>query len=480
MAQKEEPVMSRMRIVIISLAALVALGIVIAVLSFTGGDTAPSPTPPPIIDDEERFDLLRINIYDVRNVSFSREGASYTITSSGEALTLAASRALFPFNDSEVFSLFRSATWIPQVRRVAENADDDTIAEFGLADPLITWRITLNDGSVVEAALSDRLLARYIRIIGERDIYILSDLQADRLSRPIEELYDLSFLPHYIETATEEDPTWGWFMRAAVTTSERTIEIRRRGERFASGYRMFEPVETILNERTAIDSFLEPLTTINPTELIEISPSDLSKYGLDSPVRLELADEVGWSGTLLIGNRNEQDDGRYVMIEGANAVLLDRTGNYVFAETPYFRLRLNLIWVHDINDVRHVDYHLDDNVVRRLEFTHGDSNQDMRAQLDGRELTDHDARQIYSSVLSIIMDGETTAGIPNRTADYKFVITLLDGEAHTLELFALNERQYLIVLNDINQQLITFRTTLINNLLSKFELLDQGIELPFT
>jgi hypothetical protein len=243
---------------------------------------------------------------------------------------------------------------------------------------------------------------------------------------------------------------------------------------------MFLPVETILNERTAIDSFLEPITTINPTELVEINPSDLSIYGLDNPVRLELEDEVGWSGTLLIGGRNEQDEGRYVMIEGANAVLLDRTGNYVFIDTPYFRLRLNLVWVHDINDVRSVDYHLDNNIVRRLELTHGDTNQDMRARMDGKELSDHNARQIYSSVLSIIMDGETTADTPSKPPDYKFVINLLDGETHTLELFALNERQYLIVLNGINQQLITFRTTLINNLLGKFELLDQGVELPFT
>jgi len=474
--------MSRTRIIIISLVALGVLGIIVTALSLTGGDVPPTPTPLPIVDNEERFNLLRYTASQIKNVTFSRDGSSYTIARDPDdgLLTMTASRALFPFQYAEVSSLLNSAIWIMQLRRVAENADDETLDEFGLADPLVTWRITLNDGNVIQVALSDRLLARYIHIVGERDIYILSDSHADRLSRPIEELYDLSFLPHYIDITTEDDPTWGWFTRAAVSTPERTIEIRRRGERFASGYQMYLPVETLLNENTVTSGFLAPLTTINPTELVEANPSDLSKYGLDNPVRLELADEMGWSGTLLIGNRNEIDEGQYVMIEGANAVLLDKTGNYVFTETPYFRLRINLLWVYDINDVRSVDYHLDNNVVRRLEFTHGETNQDMRAWMDGTELTDHDARNIYSSVLAIIMDGETTADIPNKPPDYKFVITLLDGEAHTLELFALNERQYLMVLNGINQQLITLRTTLVNALLSKFDLLDQGIELPFT
>jgi hypothetical protein len=473
--------MSRSRILILSLAALGVLGIIVLVFSFAGGEPAPSPTPPRIIDNEERFSLMSYVIADINSVVFSRAGSSYTITPSsiGE-LSMTASRAVFPFQQNEVLSLFRSATWIMRLRRVAENADDATIAEFGLAEPFMTWRITHNNGDVIEVALSDQLLARYIRIVGERDIYILGDEQADILSRPIEDIYDLSFLPYYIEPATEDEPTWGFFLSAAITSEERTIEIRRRREEFSSGYQMYLPVETNLNDNTALNGFFIPITTINPTEIVEIHPSDLSKYGLDNPFRLELTDEIGWSGTLLIGKRDELDEGQYVMIEGANAVLLDRTGNYVFTETPYFRLRINIVWVFDINLVKSVDYHLENNVVRRLTFTHGDTNQDMRAWFDDKELSEHDARNIYSSVLSVMMDGETSADIPDKPPEYKFVITLLDGEVHTLELFALNERQYLMVLNGVNQQLITFRTTLVSNLLSKIDMLDQGIELPFT
>ncbi|MCL1819175.1 MAG: DUF4340 domain-containing protein [Oscillospiraceae bacterium] len=466
--------MPRSRILILSVAALLLLGGLIALLALMG-EPEPETTPE---TEEELFDIINFSFSEVRSVAFtSADFPPYTITRGGDTgeLSVAASRALFPFNVNAVSYQFADAISAKKLKRVAENADDRTLEDYDLADPPVKWRVTLNDGSSVEIGLSGALLSRYVRVMDKNDVYIMDTRQAERLSRSPEDLYNVSFLPDYITPANDDNQTWYYFSRMAVTAQD-TIELSFVGEIENGFLKMTLPVESDLNSYAAQQAFMIPLTTISPSEIIEINPVDLAQYGLDNPVRVELEDHEDWSGVLLVGKRDTENTGRYVMAEGINAVLLDRDGDYSFVDVSYHHLRSSMLWeLIIIDDVSHVDCYLE-GIHRLIKYEHSDD--ELRAWIDGKELEELNGRRIYSSILSVFINGSTDADIPSTPSDYKFVITLLDGTSRTMELYAINERQYLIVYNGENTGYIAYKSSVYDSILSKFELLDKGEDLP--
>jgi hypothetical protein len=221
---------------------------------------------------------------------------------------------------------------------------------------------------------------------------------------------------------------------------------------------------------------LEPINII-PNSVEAVHPDDLSPYGLDSPVRLTVTDEEGWSGTLLIGRYDPEREGMYVMIEGIDAVLFHDTAEYSFLRVGYSQLRSSILWLRHINTVYSITYELED-VTRVLRIEHGEGNF-LRGWLDGEEILEDNARRLFSATQLLTHDGGTDAEIPQGAEPaYRFTYELTDGETDTMELYSINDTQYLVVRNGENQEVFITRMTLRHILLSRFELLDRGEDLP--
>jgi len=211
-----------------------------------------------------------------------------------------------------------------------------------------------------------------------------------------------------------------------------------------------------------------------PDRVITESPADLSGYGLDSPYRLTLSTPE-WTGTVLIGNRSAQHGGQYIMIEGVDAVLLDRTGDYSFINTDATQLRTRIIWLHNITGVSSVTYVLDGNT-RILELVHG-SEGSLSGRLDEVELSEVNTRRLFMYTLSISQTGGINTAIPSGAPDYSITIQFNDGSSDIIELYSLNDAQFLIVHNGENTGFYITRMTLQQNLLNRFEILDRGEDL---
>ncbi|MDR2568971.1 MAG: hypothetical protein LBD23_01570, partial [Oscillospiraceae bacterium] len=190
------------------------------------------------------------------------------------------------------------------------------------------------------------------------------------------------------------------------------------------------------------------------------------------------SDEV-WSGTLLIGDRNAERGGRYVMIEGYDAVLFDTQGDYSFLNVRLSQLRSRLIWLHSIDNVSSVRYDLD-GVTRTLRISHPENDDEtIQGWLDDVELNVTNTRRLYVGSLMINQDGETSEPIPTDILpQYRITMNFIDGGSEMLELFQISESQFLITHNGISTGFFMTRMALQQGLLDRFDIIDAGGEIP--
>jgi len=128
-----------------------------------------------------------------------------------------------------------------------------------------------------------------------------------------------------------------------------------------------------------------------------------------------------------------------------------------------------------IDTVSSITYDLD-GVTRVLHLEH--DGEVPKGRLDGAELSADNVSRLYSATLSLTHDGGTETDIPPDGPAYRFSMELTDGGSDTMELYSINDTQYLIVRNGENQRLFITRMTLRHILLSCFETLDRGEDLP--
>ncbi|MCL1806372.1 MAG: DUF4340 domain-containing protein [Oscillospiraceae bacterium] len=418
-------------------------------------------------------------------------GSAFTILydpASGE-YELDTPNAVFPVRQSSLYLTHYYATWLTSLTCVTENADDQQLALFGLDDPMLTWSVKLPDGTSAEFALGGEQAAgngsRYARRQNSREVFLLTSTQSDVLTRSLEDLYDLTFFPGH-----EEEGAWLFIQNVTIGKKDGSvIELNKRSdeelaaaELGSSRYRLMQPVVSETQEYNIEVLVMVPITTIVPESIEELHPADLSLYGLDAPDTLTYIEEDGESKTLLIGRADPERGGRYVMIEGHDAVLFDPNGDYRFLGTEATELRTRQIWLNNIKTVDSVDFHLE-GVSRKLTFEHTFDDEDedfheLRGWFDGLELSENNARRLYLAALRIMATGGTDAAVPAAAPDFTITMNFTEGGSDTMELYQLGGAQYLIVLNGVNQQFYISRMNLQNDFLGRIDMLDRGEDLP--
>jgi len=440
---------------------------------------------PRVLIDEPNGTILEITFTPLDGAEFTIRRNENGNEDIGE-FELIAEDAIFSGSLPLMRAIFSNASGLSNLTLVTENADDSQLALFGLDEPIMTWVVTLLDGTTIELMLGDMQVigdGRYARLSNSREVLLLNARQSTLLTHQVEDLYDLSFFPY--PPSTNEMPTWTLIDHFLLETNENTIEVSRVVEdetadiddmMFASLFEVLQPYVGSANSHNVSTILFEPVTNMMPNRVIEARPSDLSIYGLDNPVRLTVATEE-WSGTMLIGNRSTEFDGQYVMIEGYDAVLLDPHSSYSFLTVTPSHLLDRLMWLHPIDQVDYVTFEIE-GVTRILSFEHDDEDNSLEALLDGEYISERNARRLYVGALSIMFDDSTQEPIPNISPEYRISIRLLDGTIDVMELYRLNETQFLIVINGESTGFFITRLSLHQNFLSRFEVLDAGGDIP--
>jgi len=483
--------MSRRNIILIVIAAvLLTTGILIMTLS-PRSDPEPGITEPP----QQGLgigNLINATLLEADSVEMMPLNSTpYTIQidrSETEYLKfdLIAEDPIFLGMQQIMYAVFSQATTLMHLPKVTENADDEQLALYGLDTPVLTWRVNLSDGTSEEFALGLRLATgagNYIHATDSRDIYMLENVAVSLLLMDIEDIYDIFFFP--LPPSGDEFETWELIDNLILERpGKETIELRRRSMDewldLPLGFTRYEishPFEGEGNEVLIKSVITEPVTHLIPENVISVRAPDLSTYGLDRPARLTLTVH-DWEGTLLIGDRSTEHNGRYVMIEGHDAVLLDPHGDYSFLDVDPMQFRSQMTWVHMIEEVSSVIFNLD-GVVRNLTIEHPDSeDDDLNGWLDDKEIGNLNTRRLYASVMSIPPSGGSGETIPDETPAYSITMNFATGGSQTMKFYSISESAYLMVLDGESLNAFTTRLQIQMNLLSQFEILDAGGELP--
>jgi len=386
-----------------------------------------------------------------------------------------------------MYTIFSQAITLVHLQPITENANDDQLALYGFNDPVLTWRVNFSNGTSAEFALGSRLAAgtgNYVRNTADRDVFVLDSAAVNILLIDVEYIFDIFFFP--FPPSDERYETWSMIDYLRLERpGEATIEmIRRSLDEWLdlpvghTRYRISQPFTAEGNEQVIRNILMEPVTHITPERILEVKAPDLSIYGLDKPSRLTISAE-GWKGTLLIGNRSTEHRGRYVMIEGNDAVLLDPHGDYSFLELDPAQLRTQLTWMHNIDTVSSVVFELE-GVIRTLNIDHPASTAggNLNGRLDDKEIGETNTRRLFASAMSVPSSGGTDTPIPNKTPDYRMTMNFIAGGSQTMEFYGINESEYLMVLDGISLEVFTTRLQIQINLLEKFDILDADEDLP--
>jgi len=476
-------------IIIISVALIFATGILV-LFHLPENDAQPESTArPPVI--REIGTLIRASHTDVDSVEIKLPGRpSYTLRLDHSdpddyKIELISDDALFPGMEPVMFAIFSHAISVMHLTRVTEDATDEQLELYGLAEPLIEWRVNFLDGNFFEFAIGYRLAAgsgNYVRDKDSRDVYILDETAVNFLSFDINDIYDIFFFPY--PPSDEEFRTWQFIQHVLLERpGNDTIEIKKRTEEewFESAYgvsrfKLLQPVVDECNDILVESVLMEVITHIIPERIISIRPVDLSPYGLDDPFRLTVSTE-SWTGTVLIGNSSRDYRGRYVMLEGHDAVLLDPHGDYSFLGLEYSQIRTQLTWLNIIDNVSSLVFDLG-GVSRSLLINHPASEDDeLSGSLDGAVLSERNTRRLYASAMSIPVSGSFEGLVPDVSPVYTFTMFFINGGSQSLEFYPITDSQFLMVLDGTSLGVYTTRLQIQLNLLDRFDTLDAGGDL---
>jgi len=476
----------------------VLIALIIAVVTLSAGivllfllpesEPEPEPSVPQPTPSGTVADLIYESPDEISSISFiPREGAQYTLRLDPLSgyVEMDADNAVFPGIQPVLQAVFITTTSLININMVTDAADDEMLALFGFDEPEMTIHIERSDGTSVDLLIGASQAAgqgRYARTQNSREVFLLDERRNLLLTQQLDDLYDTSFFP--FELFPDEESVIFTIEHILLENGNDIIEVqKRRDEDFegtplgSSRFHILQPFIGEGNDHNIQTLLLENIARIHPDSVEKAFPSDLSVYGLHEPTRLTISVE-NWSRTLLIGSRDPEGEGRYVMIEGYDAVLLDTNGDYSFLNVSPTQLRTALIWLHNIDTVSSIRFDLDGET-RILRIEHNADYSSLQGWLDDKEISENNVRKLYIAALMITINGETDEPMPtDEFPVYTVTMYFADGGVDSVELFQLTDSQLLIAHDRASTGFFITRMALQQALLSRFEILDAGEELP--
>ncbi len=413
--------------------------------------------------DSMKFEFADGYSYEVK-LSRSIADTGYTVTS--YAVTGKGEYAY----DTTAFSNLIAATCSITSANTAVEAPED-LSVYGLAEPAVRVTYTDLDGGQSVVLVGDQApvgSSYYAMVEGGDRVYVIGSYNADYLLKKDMAYRDLT-ITSYEDPAAELD-------RICITrTPEEVIEVRRQtpeelAERglFATTFQIKQPYDLGVNGVYLEEYVLNHLLSINAVQVLIDRPEDFSAYGLaeeQDPVCIELDNADGTSRRIYLGHVAE-DGTVYVRLSGVTSVYTCNPEDFSFINVTYGDLMDFALWTYMINDVKSVEMELDgeSHILELANVT----DESLDAWLDGEEISEVNARMLYTRVLQIYSYDVLPEGAEPGEVVYSFRINFLDGTDSTLEFARIGERSFAVSRDGRELGLYTR--------IASFQSVEQGIE----
>ena len=469
---------------VIAAAAVLLVGALYVILLNVKPEEEPIPSPSPA---EEKKSLVNLERSAVDRVVVTQpDGTQFSVYNDADKARVAPVRQGFSYALSEVGTLYAAVLKLDADRLVSEKPSAVELMEMGFDSGSLVCRLYEKSGGTTTLTLGKLNVTGsgyYVRLNDEEAVYLISKYRGDTMSRPEHVYRDYLFLPAY--DAEQDYATL--FTSLSWSYQDRPVEIEKRPAEEVdplvdfNQYRILQPFEAECDDEFLIEKIVNTIKTIRPSQLVEDDPQDLAVYGLEDPLHLTLTDENGWSGTLLIGGRDEASGGRYVMHPGVPSVLLDTLCDYSFLDIAPHRMRGPNLFIHSIKNVTKVEAVFTDKT-RVLEIDDRAETDDQEASfsalLDGEEVEETNARRLFLRMIGVKIEAEIPENAVLGERKLRVVFHMRDGDMHTLELFAINERHMAVVVDGESTGFYA-NVRILNIIAEGFAIQDAGGDIPF-
>lgn len=318
----------------------------------------------------------------------------------------------------------------------------------------------------------------YAMLDGDDTVYVIGYSDADYL---VMKDYDYRVLT----LLTIEDYANG-IQSVGITHGDEELLVARAPDEekaaleYATTYRIYEPALVNCNTYYLENKVLQYLTSISALSVVEDYPQDLADYGLsaaDSPLEVAIETIDGTVTRFTLSNTPNEDGSVYGKVSGQTSIYTFDPAVFAFASVTYDQILDMTIWTCEFNGLDRVELILGDEVHTLKITDNGDETYTTR--LDNLDILESDARMLYVRILQIYIDDITREGDTAGEIAYSFRLYGKDGSVRTLELAAISDRRFVVILDGVEQEYCV-RYNTVKQIFDGIEDLYEGLHLTYS
>ena len=338
-------------------------------------------------------------------------------------------------------------------RPIQENCSD--LGKYGLSDTqkrdILTITDTNGKQTVLTLGLSADPLGTYV--LSGSDVYILSPSAAGALTQPQTYYRDLSLFGGYYSLAEELETLTIDAMADGTTVTLAMRDRSQLADNEADAYSQYvftQPKQCDADNgsiRTGVLSALQNASTAQA--VAEDHPSDVSKYGLDTPTRIHITTKQ-LDTTLLVGDTTD-DGGIYVMPSDGTVYICD-AADFAFLQEDWNSWRSTNLFPCALSE-------LDSVVIEQksrtdtidVEYVPAEENEQADlpsydAELNEKAMTDEELQQFFLALTSVHYT-QLVENPRDISADVTVTAHMTDGTTRTMQFAKGGSREYLVSVN---------------------------------
>lgn len=476
-------------IIIFGISLVVLIGILIAAPLIGGGtdsdiEATPTPALEPVISLTES-DVKKITLEnDSGELQFSKikieEGEE-------EKIEWILSRPKdFNFNKSAVQSRISGLLRINATAEVSNDVGD--LSEYGLDNPAAVVTIELETGEKKRVLYGNEIVGgtgRYVILEGTKRLCTVSTSRVSAAFISLLDLADIDIAASLTSATTDRIE----FLRKKDNLAFTVVSNKDASEETGAPdtWRFVSPIDA----ETSMDgfyAFLEGLYTITPMEFVEISPEDISFYGLNNPDYKITFFSGSREVSLIIGG-NAPDGNLYAYSTHTDSVFVVSPAAMPNVDKPVRELLTPFVHLPAIWEVNTIEINIDSlNIFCEIK---DDQNKEEPSdfKVNGKDANVENKtgssyfRGFYQAVISIYIEGIDPSANPVYNPEISIEYKMKDSEKDVLIEFVKRDDITYFVFKDgeyqgyyVNRQSFYSEQTGREGLLAKYNELLNAIE----
>lgn len=466
------------------------------------------PKPEPVEENldfgltvtDEGIKVYRFSPKNVDYMEITNPHGTYRVRMDGSTVTIVGYETI-PLLSASSLGLFRSVETLTLNTVVDENCTD--LARFGLEQPQATITIQAYSDADVTFYIGDASPTGdyyYMSVKGEREVYLMDRLFAERYLKSVAEYCDRKIYKTFdpaedFRALTIKSPTLNYVFRQATEEEKKISGV------YFGNIAMAAPYQWGVDS-DIMETLTKTMVNLSADSVVEmcVDEEDLSPYGLDQANRTEIVltvyadpnptmyngvtnpyfDSTKPSGkyeeftvTYWLGKTADKEV--YVMFEGRPVVYSMSKDTFSWLEWTPYRYCTKLLFGEYIANLKSLTVSSEQgDYTFLLTDADSDNKEDLRVTCNGASVSADSFRDFYANVMGMYPSGEGTMpqnATPILTISYQTV----DGTEHPIKFYPVDDRNCLVEVR--GQAFLTVRITEVQKVLSDVQKLLKGEEI---